>query len=157
MGSTSASRSKPKRKQPAEQLDGLLSSDLIEAVPDAIVAVDRNGVILRVNSKTDSLFGYDSGELIGQKIEVLVPQRYRQQHQEHRGDFAEHPKPRRMGAGLELLGIRKDGREFPVEISLSPVTLGDSTIVLSAIRDVTQSSSPGTRARRIFTVTPSRR
>jgi PAS domain S-box-containing protein len=111
----------------------LLSSDLLEALPDAVVAVERDGTIVQINSQTEELFCYRRDQLIGQKIELLVPERYRRNHQGHREDFAHTPKIRRMGAGLDLYGRRRDGSEFPVEISLSPVAGG--TVVLSAIRD----------------------
>jgi two-component system, cell cycle sensor histidine kinase and response regulator CckA len=114
----------------------LLSSDFFEALPDAIVAVDRDGRILQVNSQVEEQFGYTRTQLIGQKVEVLVPERFRPNHHRHREGFAEHPKTRRMGAGLELYGRRRSGSEFPVEISLSPVSVDGGTIVLSAIRDV---------------------
>ena len=114
----------------------LLSSEFLEAIPDAIVAVDNDGMILQVNSQTEHLFGYRHGQLIGQTIEILVPARLRASHREHRASFAGSPRTRRMGAGLELKGRRRDGSEFDVEISLSPVSIGGSTLVLSAIRDV---------------------
>jgi hypothetical protein len=114
----------------------LISPNLLEAIPDAIVAVDGAGTILQVNSQTEQLFGYDRKHLIGQKVEMLVPERHRPQHGQHRDDYAHAPKVRRMGAGLELYGRRRDGSEFPVEISLSPVTVEKGTLVLSAIRDI---------------------
>jgi PAS domain S-box-containing protein len=116
--------------------DVLLSSDLLETLPDAIVAVDHSGTIVQINSQTQELFGYDRDQLIGQKIEMLVPDRYRRQHQHHRKNFAEVPKTRRMGADLDLYGRRRNGSEFPVEISLSPVSTEQGTFVLSAIRDI---------------------
>src|SRR5438270_1581113 len=116
--------------------DLLLTSTLLEAVPDAIVAVEQDGTIVKVTSTTWPLFGYRRGELLGQKIEILVPTRFRVQHHEHRATFAQSPKIRRMGAGLDLYGRRRDGSEFAVEISLSPVSLGNGTLVLSAIRDI---------------------
>ena len=116
--------------------DVLLSSNFLESVPDAIVAVDGEGTILQVNSQTQELFGYDRGELIGKKVEMLVPERYRRQHHDHREHFVETPKIRRMGMGLDLHGRRRDGSEFPVEISLSPVPTETGTLVLSAIRDI---------------------
>ena len=119
----------------------LLSRDLLESIPDAIVAVDRDGDILQVNSQVQELFGYTRNELIGKKIEILVPERFRPQHHEHRAGFAESPKTRRMGAGLDLYGRRRNGSEFPVEISLSPVSLEGRSIVLSAIRDITDRKS----------------
>lgn len=114
----------------------LISHNLLEAIPDAIVAVDGAGTILQVNSQTEELFGYDRGVLIGQKIEILVPARHRRQHIRHRDDFAHSPKVRRMGAGLDLYGRRRDGSEFPVEISLSPVSVEKGSLILSAIRDI---------------------
>jgi PAS domain S-box-containing protein len=116
--------------------EALLSNDLLETLPDAIVAVGQDGTIVQVNSQTQALFGYDRDELIGQTIEMLVPERYRHQHHQHRQSFAEAPKTRRMGADLDLYGRRRNGSEFPVEISLSPVSTEKGTLVLSAIRDI---------------------
>ena len=121
----------------SELAETLLSRTLMEAIPDAIVAVNHEGVILQINSQTESLFGYTREELIGQRIETLVPDRQREQHRHHFSGFTDKPKTRRMGAGLDLKGRRRDGSEFPVEISLSPVSLADGMVVLSAIRDVT--------------------
>ena len=114
----------------------LLSSEFLEAIPDAIVAVDNDGTILQVNSQTERLFGYRHEELIGQRVEILIPVRFRAGHRQHRASFEEEPKARRMGPGLDLKGRRRDGSEFDVEISLSPVTVEGGSIVLSAIRDV---------------------
>ena len=114
----------------------VLSRTLLEAIPDAIVAVNHEGVILQINSQTESLFGYTREELIGTRIETLVPDRQREQHRHHFIHFTEKPKTRRMGAGLDLRGRRRDGSEFPVEISLSPVSTDAGMVVLSAIRDV---------------------
>ncbi len=118
--------------------EALLSSDLLETLPDAIVAVDRDGTIVQLNSQTQALFGYTRDELIGQKIEILVPESYRRQHHQHRQNFAETPKTRRMGADLDLYGRRRNGSEFPVEISLSPVATENGMFVLSAIRDISE-------------------
>jgi len=123
----------PTQYDPAETV---LSRTLLDAVPDAIVAVNHEGVILQINSQTEDLFGYTREELIGQRIETLVPDRQREQHRHHFSRFAEKPKTRRMGAGLDLKGRRRDGSEFPVEISLSPVSTDTGIVVLSAIRDV---------------------
>ncbi|MBI3475169.1 MAG: PAS domain S-box protein [Acidobacteria bacterium] len=133
--------SNPDKRQPVasalkSMAETLLSSSLLEAIPDAIVAVNRGGVIVQVNSQTEDLFGYPRSELIGQRVEMLVPERQRSQHHHHRDQYAEGPKIRRMGAGLDLYGRRRDGSEFPVEISLSPVSSGSEMLVLSAIRDV---------------------
>jgi PAS domain S-box-containing protein len=114
----------------------LLASELLETLPDAIVAVDRDGTIVQINSQAQALFGYSRSELIGQKVEMLVPESFRRQHHHHRENFAETPKTRRMGADLDLYGRRRNGSEFPVEISLSPVSTENGTFVLSAIRDI---------------------
>jgi PAS domain S-box-containing protein len=116
--------------------DVLLSADLLEALPDAIVAVDRDGTIVQANSQAQELFGYERDQLIGQKVEMLVPETYRRQHHQHRENFAQTPKTRRMGAELDLYGRRRNGSQFPVEISLSPVSTDKGTLVLSAIRDI---------------------
>ncbi len=114
----------------------LLTTSILEAIPDAVAAVNQQGVIVQVNAQTEAMFGYTRDELIGQKIEILVPERQRPHHDLHREQFHRQPKIRRMGSGLDLNGRRRDGSEFPVEISLSPVTTGDGMIVLSAIRDI---------------------
>ena len=116
--------------------EAIFSSDFLETLPDAVVAVDRDGTIIQVNSQAQELFGYLRDELIGQKVEVLVPESYRRQHHHHRQNFAAAPKTRRMGADLDLYGRRRNGSEFPVEISLSPVSTENGTFVLSAIRDI---------------------
>jgi PAS domain S-box-containing protein len=116
--------------------EALLSPTLLEAIPDAMVVINQDGIVVQINSQTEDLFGYTRDELIGQKIEILVPERQRQTHHHHREHFAQEPRIRRMGAGLELHGRRRDGSEFPVEISLSPVSTGNGTLVLSAVRDV---------------------
>jgi PAS domain S-box-containing protein len=113
-----------------------VSPKFLESIPDATVAVNQEGNIVQVNSQTEELFGYTREELIGQQIEMLVPERYRQRHHQHREGFTNQPKTRRMGAGLDLYGRRQDGTEFPVEISLSPVATGNGMLVLSAIRDI---------------------
>jgi PAS domain S-box-containing protein len=119
----------------------LLSPAILEAIPDAVVAVNRQGVIVQVNSQTEALFSYARGELIGQSIEILVPERQRGDHHRHREDYHSKPKIRRMGSGLDLYGRKRDGSEFPVEISLSPVPTGNGAsgngmVVLSVIRDI---------------------
>jgi PAS domain S-box-containing protein len=121
---------------PGTLAEVLLSSDLLETLPDAVIAVDRTGTIVQLNSQTEDLFGYKRDELIGQKVEMLVPDSYRSAHQSHRRSFAEAPKTRRMGANLDLYGKRRNGSEFPVEISLSPVSTDKGMFVLSAIRDI---------------------
>lgn len=108
---------------------------MLEAAPDAMVFVDSDGIIVLVNSQTEALFGYDRTELLGQPLEILIPQRYRGHHTKHRSDYTKAPRVRRMGAALELFGVRKDGVEFPVEVSLSPLRTSTGYVVMSAIRD----------------------
>jgi hypothetical protein len=131
--STNPRQDKSSLKTVAETL---LSPSILEAIPDALVAVTQQGVIIQVNAQTEAMFGYTRDELIGQTIEMLVPERQRVQHHQHRQQFHAKPKIRRMGSGLDLHGRRRDGTEFPVEISLSPVAAGNGMIVLSAIRDI---------------------
>ncbi len=114
----------------------LLSSSILEAIPDAVAEVNQQGLIIQVNAQAEMLFGYTRVELIGQRVEMLVPERQRSQHSGHREQFHMQPKIRRMGSGLDLYGRRRDGSEFPVEISLSPVRVGEDVIVLSVIRDI---------------------
>ncbi len=111
---------------------------IVETAPDAMLVADATGTITLVNGQVEKLFGYAREELLGQKIEILLPQRFRQRHIGHRDGFigAAHLRP--MGAGLELFGARKDGSEFPVEISLSPLQTASGTMVSAAIRDATE-------------------
>jgi PAS domain S-box-containing protein len=110
---------------------------VLESAPDAIVLVNTAGEIVLVNAQTERLFGYAREELLGQRLETLVPDRFRDRHADHRSVYRTDPGTRAMGAGLELFAQRKDGSEFPVEISLSPLKADDGTLVSSAIRDIT--------------------
>jgi two-component system sensor histidine kinase/response regulator len=114
---------------------------LLEGAPDAIVIVDRAGQIQFVNSQAEKLFGYPRAELLTQRIESLMPARFLEKHPGHRDNFFASPGVRAMGAGLELCGRRKDGREFPVEVSLSLLETEEGILVSSAIRDITDRKS----------------
>jgi PAS domain S-box-containing protein len=111
---------------------------LLESAPDAIVIVDGEGQIRIVNSQTEKLFGYARDELLGKSIEMLMPDRFRGRHVAHRMDYFLTPQVRVMGAGLELYGLHKDQREFPVDISLSPLKTEDGILVSAAVRDITE-------------------
>lgn len=115
-----------------------LARSALDAAPDAMIIIDSAGIVRYANQQTADLFGYDHDELVGHSMDVLLPERLRQHHIVHRLQYWRHPRQRPMGAGLELFGCRRDGREFPVEISLSPVQDGEQMLVAAAIRDVTQ-------------------
>ena len=112
--------------------------DLLESTPDAIIMANETGRIVLANSQAEMLFGYERGELLGQLVELLLPNRYRGGHVAHRSGYFSQPRTRSMGAGLELHGLRKDETEFPVQISLSPLSTDEGTLVMSAIRDISE-------------------
>lgn len=110
----------------------------LEIIPDAAVVVDAEGHIVGINKTAEDLFGYEAPDLLGQRIELLIPERFRHAHRHHRQSFGESPRQRAMGAGLQLFGRRLDASEFPVDISLAPVGPDDGSLVLAAIRDATE-------------------
>jgi PAS domain S-box-containing protein len=112
--------------------------NLLESAPDGVVIVNRAGQIQLVNAQAEALFGYARAEMIGNPVEMLIPDRFRDEHAQHRSEYARKPKARPMGAGYELRGRRKDGTEFPVEISLSPIETEEGVLISGAIRDITE-------------------
>src|SRR5258708_3931099 len=111
---------------------------VVEAAPNAIVLINQEGKIILVNAQTEKLFDYSREELLGQPIEVLVPQRFRGRHPGYRVDFFAHPTTRSMGAGRDLYGVRKDGHEVPVEIGLNPIKTEEGVQVLASIIDIAE-------------------
>ncbi len=111
---------------------------LLESAPDAMVILNRQGMIVRVNAETERMFGYNRKELLGTLAKLLLPEPFRSHQQEHLDQYLAAPTIRRMGAGIELFALRKDGSEFPIEISLSPLDSKDGTLISAAIRDITE-------------------
>jgi formate hydrogenlyase transcriptional activator len=140
MGFTKVTRDLTERKKTEEALQRSEehSRMLFENSPDAVLVSDPEGRILEANARIDKLFGYKREELIGQSVEVLIPERFRRVHPDHRAKYAVQPRMRAMGVGLELYGLRKDGTEFPVDIMLGPIETQSGRIVLSVIRDLSE-------------------
>jgi PAS domain S-box-containing protein len=129
---------KPSISEPQMQVQSYLRfRDLLEAAPDGIFEVEQDGTIILLNAAAEAMFGYTREEFLGQLVEKLIPQAARSTHRQHRAHFSQHPSVRPMGAGLELLAVRKDGRTFPVEISLSPIRSAEGNRVIAVVRDIT--------------------
>lgn len=111
---------------------------VVESSPNAIIVVDNSGSIRLVNKQTEVLFGYNRKELIGEKMEILIPSRYKLSHPDLRNAFLAHPQTRAMGAGRDLFAVRKDGTEFPVEIGLNPMETKNGNCVLASIIDISE-------------------
>jgi PAS domain S-box-containing protein len=111
---------------------------LLDSATDAVILVDENGCITLVNHRSEEMFGYGRGALLGSNIELLIPERLRSQHVVHRSDYAIAPRPRKMGVGLDLFGLRVDGSEFPVEISVSPTSVEAESFVITVIHDASE-------------------
>src|SRR5688572_10669625 len=122
---------------------------LLDAAPDALVVVDAWGRIVLVNIQTERLFGYSRDDLVGQNVEILVPERFRSSHVGQRDGFFGGPKVRPMGSGLDLFGRRRDGTTFPLEISLSPLPTEGGMLVSASIRDITERKKSDLQLRRI--------
>jgi PAS domain S-box-containing protein len=126
-----------KRDEEALRESEARAGAILDATPDAYVIVDGEGRIVRVNAQTERLFGYAREELLGRTVELLLPERFREAHVQHRASYRAAPRARPMGMGLDLYARRKDGSEVPVEISLSPLETAEGALVISAIRDIT--------------------
>jgi PAS domain S-box-containing protein len=111
---------------------------LLEASPDAVVIVDTAGEIVFVNAQTERMFGYRREEILGKRVEVLLPERLRDGHPKHRAEYLATPQPRPMGSGRDIYARRKDGSEIPVENSLSPLETPEELLVTVALRDITE-------------------
>jgi formate hydrogenlyase transcriptional activator len=129
--------SERKRAEEAQRRSEQQFRSIFEFSPDAIIACDRDGRITQVNVRVEGLFGYSQAELLGQPVEILIPERFRRSHPGHRADYARQPRVRPMGIGLELYARRKDGSEFPVDIMLSPLETGSGGTI-TVIRDLSE-------------------
>lgn len=119
-------------------LTATVVAGLLDASPDGTLLIDADGRMLLVNTAIEDLFGYDRGDLLGKPVEKLLPESARAKHEGHRREFAVSPRARPMGVGLVLFGRRRDGSEFPVEISLSPLVTNDGTWIVATVRDASE-------------------
>jgi PAS domain S-box-containing protein len=148
------------RKPPAQSIERALQESearfrrVVESAPSAMVMIRENGLIEMVNGQAELVFGYARAELLGQPVEMLVPERFRHHHPQLRGSFFADPRSRPMGAGRDLYGLRKDGSEFPVEIGLNPIETDEGMMVLSAIVDISTRKRLEERFRRVVESAP---
>jgi PAS domain S-box-containing protein len=120
------------------EINNKLFRKIFDVAPDPILIIDKSGSIVLANKETENVFGYSVDDLLGKKIEILVPQRFRGNHVHYRGDFYRHPSVRPMGSGRDLFALRKDGSELPVEVSLSPMEIQSEILVIGIIRDISE-------------------
>jgi PAS domain S-box-containing protein len=148
-----AARERRRLEEALRDAEATLRS-LFEYAPDGIVAVDRTGHIVQANLQAEAMFGYGRNELRGLSIEALLPERLREHHRRHRESFGAEPRRRAMGAGLRLFALRKDGTEFPVDITLTPVEGRTDGVVMAAVRDMSERREAQRRFRRLFESAP---
>ena len=122
--------------RPGGEVSERMFERLLDAIPDAVIIAGGEGKIIFLNQQAEALFGWKQSELLGKPVELLLPERYRGRHVGHRAAYMDSPRVRPMGAGLELFALHADGREIPVEISLSPTTVDGAVAVISTVRDV---------------------
>jgi PAS domain S-box-containing protein len=139
---------------PGSETAEQLFRGLVESAPDAIAAVRENGTIALVNAQVEALFGYSREELIGQPIELLVPEPLHGVHEGHRSGYFADPHTRPMGADLDLNGVRKDGSEFPVEISLSSIETEEGNLAIAAVRDISERRRAEAKFRSLLVAAP---
>ena len=137
IGASKVARDITEQKRAAVEGKEAEFRNVLESAPDAIVITSDQGRIVRLNRQAEAIFGYTREELLGEPVEILMPERFRERHPKHRAAYSPKSRPRPMGTGLELYGRRKDGGEFPVDITLSPMEITDGFLIISVIRDIT--------------------
>jgi two-component system, cell cycle sensor histidine kinase and response regulator CckA len=147
-----ASRRRVRPEEPVHH-PGADADAVLETSPLGIVMTNRVGRIVRTNRRLEQMFGYERDELVGESLEILLPERFRSTHEQHRSGFFADPRVRPMGLGLELVALRKDGREFPVEISLSHIGTGETLLALGFVTDITPRRNAERRLQAEFAVT----